>query len=207
GKMLAFLALVDGQTQVAVMNPQSGNWTLLTHERNSGVINSISWSKDGTKIYFDRQGSLPLRVHSIPALGGEPRLLLENAELPEVLPDGSLVIVRPSSDRTRQLYRFWPDTGQLTALNAFPSKISFLQTFRTFPESSEVVFFGTPSDGRFANSDPRLYILDVVKNNTRPLGPEMDASSWGPIVGVNPLDGSVLASISKGDLQQIVSIP
>ena len=36
GKMLAFLTLIDGQSQVAVMNPLSGNWTVLTHGKEQG---------------------------------------------------------------------------------------------------------------------------------------------------------------------------
>src|SRR5262249_13566050 len=36
GKLLAFIALINGQSQVGVMNPVSGNWNLLTHEQNAG---------------------------------------------------------------------------------------------------------------------------------------------------------------------------
>src|SRR5262249_9796202 len=132
-----------------------------------------------------------------------PRLLLENAYSPEILPDGSLVIVRVNSERTEQLYRFWPNTGQLAALNALP----FSPTYPSVPESTELVFFGKPSDASYANSCPRLYMLDVNKHHTRPVGPEATAFSRTTVVGVNPLDRSILASVQKGDLRQIVSIP
>src|ERR1035438_8837097 len=52
GNLLAFQALVDGQTQVAVMKPESGNWSLLTRDRDQGPLQSVSWSSDGS------QGSL-----------------------------------------------------------------------------------------------------------------------------------------------------
>src|SRR5450755_3860685 len=42
GNLLAFQALVDGQTQVAVMKPESGNWSVLTRDRDQGVLSTVS---------------------------------------------------------------------------------------------------------------------------------------------------------------------
>jgi hypothetical protein len=42
--------LVNGQSQVAVMRPEAGDWALLTHERNLGESNVLSWSVDGSRI-------------------------------------------------------------------------------------------------------------------------------------------------------------
>src|SRR6185436_3944960 len=145
GKMLAFQALVDGITQVAVMNPKSGNWTLLTHDKNAGVLTNLGWSSDGTKIYFDRQDALPRGVFSIPALGGEPRQLIEDAGFHDALPDGSLIIHRVNSDRVRQFYRFKPDTGEPHALNAVMTPGSNVIS-RIFPDGKSIVFFGKPAD-------------------------------------------------------------
>jgi eukaryotic-like serine/threonine-protein kinase len=36
GHLLAFEAMVDGLSQVAVMKPESGNWSVLTHRRDYG---------------------------------------------------------------------------------------------------------------------------------------------------------------------------
>ena len=114
GNTLAFQAMVDGLSQVAVMHPKSGHWTLLTDDRNRGAVIYICWSTDGTRIYFSRDSN----IFSVPALGGEPRLLLENADMPEALPDRSLLFQRTNSNRIPQLHRFKPDTGELNALNA-----------------------------------------------------------------------------------------
>jgi eukaryotic-like serine/threonine-protein kinase len=54
GRTLAFQAIVDNLTQVAVANPDSGNWTVLTHDRTRGTVHEIAWSPDGSKVYFDR---------------------------------------------------------------------------------------------------------------------------------------------------------
>src|SRR5262249_2684754 len=52
GKVLAFLAMVDNQTQVAVMDPENGNWRVLTRDRAKGTILSLAWSADSSRIYF-----------------------------------------------------------------------------------------------------------------------------------------------------------
>jgi eukaryotic-like serine/threonine-protein kinase len=66
GKLLAFSAMVDGQTQLAVMQPDSGNWTALTRDRSSGMQAQMSWAADGSRIYFDRVWGRPRGVYSIP---------------------------------------------------------------------------------------------------------------------------------------------
>ena len=38
GHLLAFEAMVDGLTQIAVMKPESGNWSVLTRDRSRGPV-------------------------------------------------------------------------------------------------------------------------------------------------------------------------
>jgi eukaryotic-like serine/threonine-protein kinase len=57
------------------MKPDSGNWSILTHHRDRGLVTQISWSPDGALIYFDRQTDVPQGIYSVPVLGGEERLL------------------------------------------------------------------------------------------------------------------------------------
>jgi eukaryotic-like serine/threonine-protein kinase len=99
GHTLAFLAMERGLTQVAVMKPDTGNWTVLTHERNAGPVAELNWSSDGNTIYFDRQADVPLGIFSVPAVGGEEQRVLEDADRPEPLTDGSLLVVRLSPER------------------------------------------------------------------------------------------------------------
>ena len=94
GNLLAFKAFDNAQTQVAVMKPESGNWSILTHRRDRGHAEQVSWSPDGSLIYYDRATGVPLGVYSVPVLGGEEHLVLENAFSPEALPDGSLLLCR-----------------------------------------------------------------------------------------------------------------
>ena len=54
GHLLAFLTMNDGLSQVAVMKPGTGIWTQLTHDRTRGLTFTMSWSADGSHIYYDR---------------------------------------------------------------------------------------------------------------------------------------------------------
>ena len=113
GNLIAFKAFDKALTQVAVMKPESGNWSILTHRRDRGVVQQVSWPPDGSLIYYDRATDVPLGVYSVPVLGGEEHLVLENATSPEALPDGSLLLSRVNARREGQVYRFWPETGRL----------------------------------------------------------------------------------------------
>ncbi len=86
GHVLAFQAMVEGNTQVAVMKPESGNWSVLTRRRDLGMIDFVSWSPEGSTIYFSRIADVPQGVFSVPFLGGEEHLILENADNPGALP-------------------------------------------------------------------------------------------------------------------------
>jgi hypothetical protein len=116
GRLLAFQAMVQGQTQVAVMTPESGNWSVLTHNRELGFLDEITWSRDGTTLYYDRSTDVPHGVYQVPVLGGEEKLVLENAMAPEVLPDGTLLVYRLNAQRNLQLFRYWPENGKLQDL-------------------------------------------------------------------------------------------
>jgi hypothetical protein len=112
GYTLAFTALVAGQNQVAVMKPEAGNWSVLTHARDRGMIGAITWAPDGNKIYYDRALDTPRGIYSVPVLGGEEQLVSEDAMYPEALPDGSLIAARLNAEHKLQLFRFWPESGK-----------------------------------------------------------------------------------------------
>src|SRR5258707_8087771 len=114
------------------MNPDSGDWSILTHERTRGFVGNLCWSRDSANVYFDRSVDVPRGVFSISALGGEERLILEDAAQPEALPDGSLLVVRINTERKLQLHRFWPETGRLQPLGAELSGAVLAAALRSF---------------------------------------------------------------------------
>ena len=142
GHTLAFQAMMDGLTQVAVMDADSGDWTVLTKNRSRGYVTELNWSPDGSEIYFDRELLVPNGIYTISRFGGNERLILEDAMGPEVLPDGSLLVVRENKDRTYQLHRFWPESGRLEPLDAFfDATMDLCPPVRVFHDGKEAVFF------------------------------------------------------------------
>ena len=71
GQLLAFRAIVDGQSQVAVMKPDAASWTVLTSDRTRGGVASVAWAWDSSKLYFDREWDAGT-IYAIAPLGGEP---------------------------------------------------------------------------------------------------------------------------------------
>jgi DNA-binding winged helix-turn-helix (wHTH) protein len=112
GQLLAFLAVVDGMSQLAVMKPNGDDWTPRTSDREHGCIVTAAWAADGTQIYFDRMWGYPLGIYSVPPLGGQPRMVLDEAFAPVPLRDGSLIVMKVTDQGDNQLFHFWPESAR-----------------------------------------------------------------------------------------------
>ena len=205
GNLLAFKAFDKAQTQVAVMKPESGNWSFLTHRRDRGVVQHVSWSPDGSLIYFDRVTNVPLGVYSVPVLGGEERLVLENAKSPEALPDGSLLVSRAGAGGEDQLYRFWPETGRIQVFSLQQPRYKAAACSRMVPGGKEVITYASPIG--VSGEGPGLYAIDLATNATRRLAlPEQEVNTFEAWTVAG--DGkSVLAALPAGSITRIVAIP
>ncbi len=81
GTLMAWLSDIDGTAQVWVSNLQEGNPIQIT--RDELPADSPSWSPDGGRIIYHRQGPTRVSVYSVDALGtSPPRLLVEGAANP-----------------------------------------------------------------------------------------------------------------------------
>jgi hypothetical protein len=158
GRLLAFQAMVDGTTQVGVLDPESGNWNVLTSRRDLGIVEYLCWSPDGSTIYFSRTMDVPTGVFSVPFLGGEERLVIENAAHPAALPDGSLLVARPGSEGRSQLTRIWPDTGRTQAL---PVDVSYDPGFRPWIRASANGRRVVVALGRMWDTPGKRSLIDV----------------------------------------------
>jgi serine/threonine protein kinase len=208
GRTLAFQAVVDNLTQVAVSNPDSGYWTVLTHDRTRGTVHEIAWSPDGSKLYFDRVMTKPQGIYSVPSLGGDERLVLKDAASPEPLPDRSLLISRVDEERRGRLYHFWPDSGRIEPLGAWIVPTFPVAMDRVFPDGKAAVFYGWDKSAA-AGASPGLYVIDLTSGKTRQLAPELPIrmTSEGFPMAPTADNRSVLIDLPSGNLHQIVAIP
>jgi len=210
GKMLAFQAMVDGLFQVAVMKPESGNWTVLTREREHGAVQEIAWSPDGATLYFSRVLASTRAIYSVPVLGGEEHLALDDASNPEMLPDGSLLVLKIDAGRRLQIHHFWPETGKVQPLAAEVDLDDISPPVRTFPNGKEAAYVGWPLAGE-QTALGTLYALDLTTGNSRRLAPNLVISPNRDAIGfpmaITPDGRNVLLRMSAGDMRAVVAIP
>ncbi|MHC4993132.1 MAG: protein kinase domain-containing protein, partial [Planctomycetota bacterium] len=203
GGLLAFQPLVDGQTQVAVMDPESGTWKVLTSRRDQGLVEYLCWSPDGSTIYFSRTLDVPTGVFSVPFLGGEERLVLANAANPAALPDGSLLVAQLNEERRTQLTRFWPDTGRLQRL---PVDMTFDPALRpgvrVSADGRRVVALGSLYDTTVKRS---LIEVDLAAGTASAI--EVEGDPEFRAFALSPDGESVVAAVPADALTRIVRIP
>jgi len=210
GQLLAFLAFVDQLPQLAVMRPDVSSASVLTSDREHGYITTAAWAPDGSKIYFDRMWGHPLGIYFIPPLGGEPRLLLDDAWAPEALPDGSLIVAKLTGRGDNQLFQYWPESGKLDALPAFLPQADWTQMLRAFPDGKELVYYGTYGTSEKERSQSaRLLVFDLASRRARDLSPGVrldPGDGWAPL-DVAPGGESVYLGLQEGDTRRLVEVP
>ena len=203
GQTLAFITPDAGTGQVAVMKPGTGDWNILTHAKGRGSVERLDWSRDGTRIVFDRVAEGSRGVYSVPVLGGDERLLLEDAQSPEVLPDGSLLVVRIDPDDRFRLSRFYPESGRVAAIGPSILRDTNGLGFRAFADGREAIFYGRTAETG-AGSARQPYRLDLATGAVRRFAPELPLS---PPMTIGADGSSVLADVVIGDLHRITRIP
>ena len=202
GKMVAFQALTDGLTQLAVIKPQSGDWKALTTSRSQGLLSSISWARDDSRIYFDRFVDVPGGIYSVSPLGGDERLVLADAAIPDILPDGSLLVARLNANRDMQMYRYWPEKGRLDTLAAVGENSLMHGFYRTLPNGKEAVFVGRPASEK--DSSKHFYVIDLTTNRVRRLAFDTDVWSY---FSVTPDSRWLLVASPDGPLTRVLAVP
>jgi hypothetical protein len=204
GQSVLFQALVDGLTQVGVMNLASGHSQILTRDRSRGLLIDPAWSLDGSRIYFDRYFDAPAGIFSVSERGGDEHLVLPNAMAPRPLPDGSLLALRVNANRKHEVVRFWPESARLQPVGAL-IKDSVVNALRVFPDGREAVFLGRPAST--PDAPDHLHAIDLQSGATRRLAPAValpDVSWMYPMAAT--ID-SVLFNLPSGNLHRIVAAP
>ncbi|HEY5658302.1 MAG TPA: protein kinase, partial [Myxococcota bacterium] len=208
GQLLAFSAIVDGLSQVALMKPQTGNWRVLTSNRTAGAINALAWARDGSRIYFQRARELVLGIYSVPVLGGDERLVLAGGRGLDVLPDGSLLTTRLQEGGQARLCRFWPDDGREQLLPALVScDVMTSPAFRLSHDGRNLAYVGRPF--ATAGVDPHLYWLDLGSGQSTKLAPgeRLSTSVWSRSLATSLDDRAVYFAQPFGGLHRVLSTP
>jgi hypothetical protein len=203
GHTLAMAGVFDGCTQPVVMKPETGNYAVLSHDRTHGYAQHVTWSPDGTTLYYARQAGGLRAVFSVPALGGEQRLVIENADAPRALHDGSLLVNRLNADRRVQVHRFWPESGRSEAL-PFLSGAMTDSVALPFPDGKEVLILGAKT-GAPGGELSHLYVVDLATGASRTLAPELERPEIRAIEVTR--NGEIILCMRRGQLSQVVALP
>ncbi len=214
GQWLAFIAVIKGQAQVGLMKLGSGRWKALTEKSDGGLVNAIGWSPDGTEVYYDRVFEGDERIFRIAVVGGEERLVLENASNPHVLGDGSLLVTRTDAAREVRLHRYRPDQNRLELLGPpIVSQANWTPPYRAFLDGKEAVLWVRPTGETTPAKGGALQLLDLATGTTRPLahpGPAPSGAFYtdekGPLAA-DPHGRLVYAGHRTGDLEHIIALP
>jgi hypothetical protein len=218
GHWLAFVVLHEGQSQVARMRLNSGEWCVLSRDRRRGLVSSLCWSADSERIYYDRFLDVPVGVYSISPLevlppGARDRPVLGASECPQALPDGSLVVNRMGPGSDLQIWRHWPG-GEKEPRQVLAHAVAYHiggedawspSPLRTLRRANKAVFCGKLL-GTEADPPRRLYLLDLDTGTTTPLLPDPMPSELRALA-VAPDDRHVYTVVPAGNLYQVVQIP
>ncbi len=213
GQWLAFLVLHEGQAQVGVMKLGSGEWWVLTRDRQRGGALSLCWSADSTRLFFDRFLDVPMGVFSVSPLdiaekGARERLVVPRAECPQVAADGSLVFARLGEGGNYRLYRHRPNREQPDEPVGPPVEfdVGWPSPVRALRKSNRVVFCGKVHDGKDAAPKRRFYLLDLDTKEYRPLSAEEIGTSFVQLA-VTPDDRFAYTILPAGDVFRVLRIP
>jgi hypothetical protein len=126
---------------------------------------------------------------------------LEDAESPEPLPDGSVLVVRRDAARNFQLHRFWSDSGKVLPVGPAVVAESAMWSVRAFPDGKRAVFWGRLAGE--ADGARRVFLLDLETGKAAPFAPQLPLA---PPLSVSADGSAVLAVVTFGDLQQAISV-
>jgi hypothetical protein len=202
GHLVSFLAMVNGQTQVAVMKPGAASWTVVTNDRTRGLVYTSTWAPDGSTIYYDRITDIANGIYSVGALGGDERLVIENASTPHALPDGSLLFARINPARVWQLHRFWPGNGKTEALPIASFNRSGNHPFAAAIDEKRIVVFGHPAD-RTSGTDS-LHVFDLSSGQIQPIAQHLNNAVTS--IGVDRTNRTILAVVIDGSMYRVLRV-
>ena len=210
GKFVAFVQVERNSTHLCVLRPETGDWSMLAEDGASGgTVDDLSWSADSTRIYFARYTDSPAGVYSVPALGGQQRLLLENARGAQALKDGSLLISRPTEQGYERLCRFWPETSKIREYDVATAAHWYCSVYRPFPNGKEAVVYGWPLNKNGTPEEERLCRLDLDSGQVQTIAKtrRIGIMRNNYPLAVMPGGNEVAVYEPGGDMERVMAYP
>ena len=212
GSLVAFIVVdEEGQSQVALLRPGESRFTTLTSDHSRGPVLAINWSADGRLVYLER--AVAGAIDSVPALGGDERVVLEHARQPVPLPDGTLLALRSLPEGGRRLIRYTP--GQPEAQPVGPAFAPLAApgleaNLAAFADGREAIYFGVRREDA-GRRGPGLWAIDLATGSTRELAPQLAFPRTGehialPAVAADPRTDEALVVVPHGDLHVVTAV-
>lgn len=210
GQWLAFIILHEEQSQVGVMKLDSGEWWVLTRNRDRGHVNNVCWSRDSTRLYFDRFFDVPVGVFSVSPLdrtpeGAREALVVKDADAPQEAADGSLIVGKLDAQGRYRLHRFSPHDGLRAVGPPIELHLGWPSPMRALHAQNAVAFCGKVLDGK-AGPERKFYLLDLDREEYRALLDKEVLFDDVPLA-VSPHDDFAYTSLEAEDAFRIVRIP
>jgi hypothetical protein len=210
GQWLAYLQQVGGRSHVGVIRLGTGERRVLTDDRAPGNVRHLNWSRDSARVYYARITAVPRGVFSVSVAGGPEQPVLDNADNPQPLDDGSLFAGRfGPDDSLYRVVRFWPDSGRLETTRVPPSSSwqglggGTNPLFRAFPDGRDVVCApGLTGDRR------EMCVVNPESGQVRPLGSDDRFPGWH-FFALDPFGQEVYVAElrARGELTRVVAVP
>jgi serine/threonine protein kinase len=210
GQWLAFVVIHEQQAQVGVMKLDTAEWWVLTRSRERGQVINVCWSPDSTRLYFDRFFDVPVGVYSVSPLDRNPEgarelLVVKDADSPQVVADGSLVVGKLDDEGNYRLNRLTANEAPRPVGPPIAFNLGWPSPMRALHTRNAVVFCGTVLDGK-ALLERRLYLLDLDRDEFHPLWERDIPLSFVPLA-VSPRDDFAWTMLDAGDAYHVVRIP
>jgi Tol biopolymer transport system component/predicted Ser/Thr protein kinase len=176
GRSIAYVCDVDGQDQLFTRALEGITPAQLTNA--SGRLMTPLWSTDGARIYF----TLDRDLYFTGAAGGAPQLVLKDAFLPAISPDGRrLVVFRPADNA---LWLANPDGSEAARIEraGFPRNVRL--AFSKFsPDGRTIASLLVVSERELTDMD--LWLIPVAGGAPRRLSTQaamrnFNSFSWLP---------------------------
>jgi serine/threonine protein kinase len=149
GKTLAYTRAVNGVNQIFTRNLESAVPTQVTNSTTDR--GNPFWSPDGTRIYHNAEGHL----WSVSAAGGEPQLVIQDASVATISPDGRVIAFLRGANPNRSLWIAAADRSepQRYETTPFPAAFTWSRTIDFSPDGTRIAVLVEPRAGAAAANE------------------------------------------------------